>query len=81
MNTLHSNHPHFQPAEHTFFRLYEPCDFCRVSVEENELSKVGGYSLCDSCKAEYIQDEKDNAILAEGNLINIKYSGDVSAPF
>ena len=60
MTTLHSNHPYFQPSEHIFFRNYEPCDFCRVSMEEEQLSKVDGYCLCEDCKNEYLEDQKNN---------------------
>lgn len=63
MSIINSNSPHFQPAEHVFFRLYEPCDFCRVSMEEEMLSKVDGYNLCQDCKEEYLEDQKNNAEL------------------
>lgn len=60
---LHSNHPHFSPAEHVFFRNYIKCDFCDVSMDEEFVSKVDGYDLCVSCKEQYEQDQKDNAEL------------------
>jgi hypothetical protein len=57
------------------------CDFCDGAFDEELMDKVDGYTLCSCCKQDYEQDQKDNAVLAEANLINIKYSGDVNAPF
>lgn len=81
MSILNSNHSHFSPAEHTFFRNFVKCDFCDVAHDEEFVSKVDGYDLCIDCQKQYEEDQKENAILSEANLINIKYSGDVNAPF
>jgi len=81
MTTLHSNHPYFQPAEHTFFRNFVKCDFCDVAHDEEFVTKVDGYDLCIDCKKEYEEDQKENETLAQANLINIKYSGDTNTPF
>lgn len=80
MSTLHSNHSYFNPAEHTFFRNYEPCDFCCVTMDEEMVSKVDGYTLCEECKDEYLEGQKYNTDL-DDNCIAIKYSGDVNETF
>lgn len=63
MSVYHSNHSHFSPAEHTFFRNYIKCDFCDVAHDEEFVSKVDGYDLCHTCKEEYLEDQKNNAEL------------------
>ncbi len=64
MSIIHSNHPFFQPSEHTFFRNYEKCDGnCDCNFEETELTEWKGYKLCQDCLEEFKEDEEFNRLL------------------